>query len=252
MVAISHQSAMYITIGKADGPPRGFTWRIWPRGTSFYLKSRAPDMNHLKLSLHSPDPRHEGKEGFKIGMDPDSAFQQAVDDGRIVALRTGDWPIWFPGQRLNNYSTLVARLRWTWDACTRLGPAPHPEDLKRGAAGLVAPLPPEPGDAIDVDLIVSKKKPYWPREKRARQDNACLGPLRNTAGDWLTGVAVKRLAFEYAPPEAAIGPRPKNSSDEMRSVSAAIDEEGFLWLIEQRMSREALIALSASQGSRDN
>jgi hypothetical protein len=240
---------MYITVGKADESVRGFTWRIWARSTSFYLKSRAPGMNHLKLSLHSVDPRHEGKEGFKIGMDPESDFQQAVDEGRVAALRTGNWPIWFPGQRLNNDSTLVARLRWTWDACARLGPAPHPGDLKRGAVGLVAPLPPKPGDAVDVDLIVSKGKPYWPSEKRARQDNACLGPLRNTAGDWLTGVVVKRLANQYAPPETAIGPRPKNSSDEMRAVSAAIDEMGFLWLIEQRMSREALTTLSAGQDS---
>jgi hypothetical protein len=207
-------------------------------------------MNHLKLSLHGIDPRHEGKEGFKIGMDPEPAFQQAVDEGRVAALRTGSWPIWFPGQRLNNDSTLVGRLRWTWDACTRLGPAPHPGELKKGAAGLVAPLPPEPGDAVDVDLILSQGKPYWPSEKKARQDNACLGPLRNTAGDWLTGVVVKRLAYQYAPPETAIGPRPKNSSDEIRAVSAAIDETGFLWLIEQRMSRQELTALSADrQGS---
>ena len=229
----SQQDAMYITIGKPGEPVRGFTWRIWSRSTSFYLKSRVPGMNHLKLSLHSADPRHDGKGGFKIGMDPESAFQQAVVEGRIAALRTGNWPIWFPGQRLTNNSTLVARLRWTWDACTRLGPAPNPGDLKRGAVGLVAPLPPEPGDAVDVDLIISKGKPYWPNEKKARQDNACLGGY-DTAGDWLTGTVVKRLANEYAPPETAIGPRPKNSSDEMRAVSAAIDETGFLWLIEQK------------------
>ena len=27
-------------------------------------------MGHLKLSLHSADPRHESKEGFRVGMDP--------------------------------------------------------------------------------------------------------------------------------------------------------------------------------------
>jgi hypothetical protein len=207
-------------------------------------------MEHLKLSLHSADPRHEGKEGFKIGMDPEPAFQQAVDEGRIAALRTGDWPIWFSGLRVNGDSTLVARLRWTWDACTRLGPAPPPGDLREGAIGLVAPLPPRPGDAVDVDLIVSKSKPYWPNEKKARQDDACLGPLRNAAGDWLTGVVTKRTATHYAPPKSAFGPRPENSSDEIRAVSAAIDETGFLWMIEQRMSRRGLIALSADQSSR--
>lgn len=197
-------------------------------------------MGHLKLSLHSVDPRHEGKEGFKIGMDPESAYQQAIDEGRIVSWRAGNWPIWFPGRRLNNDATLVARLRWTWDCCIRLGPAPSPGDLKKGAIGLVVPPPRAPGDAIDVDLIVSKDNPYWPNEKIARRDNACLGPLRNTAGAWLTGVVVRRIANHYPPPESAIGPRPEDSSDEIRAVSAAIDEMGFLWLIEQRMSRKAL------------
>lgn len=241
--------AIYVTVGKAGEFARGFTWRIWARSTSFYLKSRAPGMSHLKLSLHSVDPKHKGKEGFKIGMDPESGFQQAVDEGSVAALRTGNWPIWFPGKRLNDNSTLVARLRWTWDACTRLGPAPNPGELKVGAVGLVAPLPQEPGDATDVDLIVSKGKPYWPAEENARRDNACLGPLRNTADDWLTGVVVKRIANRYAPPDTAIGPRGKNSEDETRAVSAAIDETGFLWLIEQRMSRGELIKLSAYQGS---
>src|SRR5205823_5626589 len=157
--------------------------------------------------------------------------------------RTGSWPIWFPGMRLNNDAILVARLRWTWDACTRLGPAPSSGDLRKGAVGLVVPLPQAPGDAVDVDLIVSKKRPCWPGEKRARRDNACLGPLRNSAGDWLTGVVLKRIANYYAPPDNAIGPRPKNSMDETRAVAAAIDETGFLWLIEQRMSREALTTI---------
>lgn len=243
VVPSSDQDAMYVTIGKTGEPVRGYTWRIWARGTSFYLKSRAPDMGHLKLSMHSVDPRHKGKEGFKIGMDPESAFQRAVEEGRIASLRTGDWPIWFPGLRLNGYATLVARLRWTWDSCTRLGPAPSPGDLRKGAVGLVVPLPQTPGGAVDVDLVVSQGKPYWPGERQARRDNACLGPLRNTAGDWMTGVVVKRIANLYAPPKTAIGPRPKCSSDEVRAVSAAIDDMGFLWLIEQRMSREALTTL---------
>jgi hypothetical protein len=61
------------------------------------------------------------------------------------------------------------------------------------------PAPPQPGDAVDIDLVVSKVKPYWSSEKRARRDNACLGPLRNESGDWLTGTVVKRIASHYAP-----------------------------------------------------
>jgi hypothetical protein len=127
--------------------------------------------------------------------------------------------------------------------------APSPGDLKEGAIGLVVPLPPRPGDAVDVDLMISKSRPYWPNEKKARQDHACPGPLRNATGDWLTGVVIRRIATHYAPPEIAIGPRPKDSPDEIRAVSAAIDETGFLWLIEQRMSSQGLIASSHGHSS---
>ncbi len=202
-------------------------------------------MSHLKLSLHSPDPRHAGKDGFKIGMDTEASYQEAVNEGRLASVRTGQWPMWFPGKPLNEDATLVARLRWTWDGCMRLGAAPSPGNLRSGAAGLILQTPPQPGDAMDLDLVVSKSAPFWPSEKAARRDNACLGPLKNAAGEWLTGVAVKRAAFRYAPPAAAVAPWPQNSADEARGVAAGVDEAGFLWLIEQRMSREGLAAAAA-------
>ena len=218
----------------------GYTWRIWSSRTSFYMKSRAPGLGHLKFSLHSPDPRHPGGGGFKMAMDTEDAFDRAVEGGQLLAQRHGDWPVWFPGRRLTADSTLVMRMRWTWDAATRLGPAPAPGALKKGAVGLMVPPPPAPGDAVDVDLIVSKEAPFWPREKRARQDNACLGPLRNEAGDWLTGTVVKRAVAMHATPARAVGPRPTDREDEIRAVGSAVDEQGVLWLVEQRMSKSRL------------
>lgn len=153
----------------------------------------------------------------------------------------------FPGRQIAQDATLVARFRWTWDACHRLGPAPPPGDLNADAVGLAVPPPPDPGDAVDLDLVVSTKRPFWPDETRARRNNACLGPLRNEAGDWLTGVAVKRRAGHYAPPERAVGPRPAGRDDEMRALGSAVDPTGFLWLIEQRMSRSQLHEM-ASEG----
>jgi hypothetical protein len=138
---------MYVTVGSTSEPPRGFTWRVWPSRTSFYLKSRAPGMGLLKLSLHGDDPRHPGLAGFKIGMDGEDQYQAAVTAGEIASIRSGDWPMWFPGKDIGHDALLVVRLRWTWDACTRLPPAPPPGELKKDAVGLVAPPPPGPGDA---------------------------------------------------------------------------------------------------------
>lgn len=238
---------MYVALGRSDKPAMGFTWRIWSSRTSFYMKSRAPGVGHLKLSLHGDDPRHPGGGGFKIAMDPERAFDEAVENGQVLGRRRGDWPVWFPGRRINDDSTLAIRMRWTWDAATRLGPAPAPGALKKGAVGLMVPPPPEPGDAVDVDLIVSKGVPFWHQERRARRDNACLGPLRNESGDWLTGTVVKRSVALYPTPSRATGPRPTDRNDELRAVGSAVDEQGVLWLVEQRMSRSKLSADSDTQ-----
>ena len=93
---------------------------------------------------------------------------------------------------------------------------------------------------MDIDLIVSTAKPYWPSQKRARRDEACLGPLRNDSGDWLTGTAVKRLAGHYAAPPSAQAPTATGKQDEMRAIGSAVDPTGFLWIVERRMSRSGL------------
>ncbi|TCO48407.1 hypothetical protein EV646_104225 [Kribbella antiqua] len=201
-------------------------------------------MSHLKLSFHGDDPRHPVGGGFKIAID-DEGYRRAIAEGELLSTRSGIWPIWFPGQEVAEDAVLVTRMRWTWDACTRLGPALSPGELRRDATGMYAPVPPKPGDAVDVDLIVSAGRPYWPQETKARRDNACLGPLKNEADQWLTGTVVKRTASHRPPPDNAIGPRPTSSTDEVRAVGAAVDSEGFLWMVEQRMSRSALEAASA-------
>jgi len=233
---------MYVTVGRSTTGALGFTWRMWPSRTSFYLKSRAPGLRHLKLSLHGDDPRHPLGGGFKVAIDDEDGYRQAIVNREILSTRTGAWPIWFPGRQIADNAMLVARLRWTWDACARLGVAPSPGELKKGATGLYAPAPPQPGDAVDVDLVVSDGRPYWPQESKARKDNACLGPLKNEAGQWLTGTVIKRIASHYAPPAHAVGPRPIDSTDETRAMAVAVDPDGFLWMIEQRMSRSALVS----------
>jgi len=239
---------LYVTVGRADRPAPGYTWRIWSGGTSFYLKSRAPGMGHLKLSIHGDRPGHPVPGGYKIAMDTEDAFADALTAQTIVASRTGDWPIWFPRKEVANGSMLVARLRWTWDACTRLPPAPSPGELRKGAVGLAAPPPPQPGDAVDVDLIVTKGQPYWPQEQRARADNTCVGPLRNDADLWLTSTVYRRTVGLHPTHERALGPHPSGRADEMRGVGAAVDPDGFLWIVEQRLSRSGMAAARGDHG----
>lgn len=220
----------------------GWAWRIWASRTSFYLKCGAPGVKRLKLSLHGDDPLHPRGGGFKIDLDTEAAFERELAEGRAIGWRQGQWPVWFPGMQLTDSSVLVARFRWTWDVVTRLGPAQRPSELRAGAVGLALPPPEEPGQATDVDLIVSADKPYWPDEGRARRQNACIGPLQNASGDWLTGVVTARRASHVPPPPGAVGPSPRGREDEIRALGSALDPEGFLWLIEQRMSRSGLAA----------
>jgi hypothetical protein len=229
-----------VTVGAAGEPALGYTWRIWSGGTSFYMKSRIPGMKHLKLSLHGDDPRHPAGGGFKIAMDTEEAYERDLAAGSIISQRTGEWPLWFPGQTLKSGATLVARLRWTYEAISRLGPAPNPGDLKADAIGLAIKAPPEVGDAVDLDLIINEGKPYWHREKESRVDNACLGPIYNEAsGLWLTGTAVKRFVPNYPHPVDMLGPRPRTREDQVRGLACKIDPAGFLWMVEHRMSKSA-------------
>lgn len=110
---------------------------------------------------------------------------------------------------------------------------------RRGQWASWFPLRPLPAMLLMSTLIVSKDAPFWPQEKRARQDNACLGPLRNEAGDWLTGTVVKRAVSMYPTPVRALGPRPTDREDEIRAVGSAVDEQGVLWLVEQRGSKSS-------------
>ncbi|WP_432520577.1 hypothetical protein [Kineococcus sp. SYSU DK006] len=238
---------MYVTVGRQGRPPMGYAWRIWTHRTSFYLKSRAPGLEQLKLSLHGDDPRHPAGGGFKIAMDAAAEPSQEV-----LTSQFGDWPIWFPGKEIEEGTILVARLRWTWDACTRLPAAPSPGDLRKGATGVAAPPPPEPGDAVDVDLILTTGEPFWLNESKARADDACIGPLRNDADQWLTGTVIKRTASHTPPPGHGVAPMPKGRGDEIRGVSASIDPEGYLWLLEQRMSRAGLSTLASQERPDDD
>ena len=152
----------------------------------------------------------------------------------------GMLPLWFPGHTVSDGISHVLRFRVPWDLLSAGVPtAPLPTELRTGAIGGVV-APPIPLHAVDVDIYVSDRQPYWPNERRARADNACMGPLRNKANQQLTAVAVHRLMLSVPMPSAARGPEPLAVADRVRGLGTAVDELGFVWVAEQWLSRSDL------------
>jgi hypothetical protein len=227
-----------ICVGSRDTLVCGYEWRIIASGTSFYLRARYDPLAPLKVSLHGPDPRHS-TPGYKLALD-DLAMPKALTAGVATAARPGWLPCWFSGIAVDSDTTHVLRLRAGWDLFAPGVPSgPAPAAVKaRAVAGLIPPPPAH--HAVDVDVYVSQRRPFWPNERRARAANACLGPLWNRARQCLTAVAVKRALLTSPTPAAALGPPPASEEDSLRALGGTVDESGLLWICEQWMSRSAL------------
>lgn len=235
-------SAMYFVVADSERKNRGYTWRIWWGGTSFYIKGRASSLAAFKISLHGVDPaRPKLRPGFKIAMD-EGATAKATAAGAVYCGSVVIAPQWFSGRRINDGVTHVLTFRTTWDLFVKnVPPAPNPGELSSGTAGLVIPAP-APFKAADIDIYVSDKKPYWPREAKARRDNACIGPIQSRAGQYLTGISFRRSALEGDAPVRALALKSQSAKDRIRGIGTSVDNRGVLWVIEQWMSPSALTA----------
>jgi hypothetical protein len=222
-----------------------YSWSILAGGTSFYVKPLLPAMQTMKVSLHGPDPARGLRGGYEL--EPDRGADAAVEAAGGAFFEWVDLPdqLWFPGHEVAPCVDLVLRFRFgydlfTSDAVTAEPPrrAPRPSDV----AGLIPP--PSAGRAVDVNVYVCHRVPFWPHEQRARRDNACLGPLVNKAGQHLTAVifdeSVEREPSPV-PARAPVGPTGTPAlTDRVRGVSAALDRRGFLWVHELWFSRAQL------------
>jgi hypothetical protein len=235
-------SAMYFVVADSERKNRGYTWRIWWGGTSFYIKGRASSLAAFKISLHGPDPaRPQLRPGFKIAMD-ESAIAKATAAGAVHCGSVVIAPQWFSGRRIKDGVTHALTFRTTWDLFVKnVPPASNPGELPSGTVGLVIPAP-ATFKAADLDIYVSDKKPYWPREAKARRDNACIGPIQSRAGQYLTGVSFRRSALNGDAPVDALALKSRFAKDHIRGIGTAVDDRGVLWIIEQWMSPSALTA----------
>lgn len=224
-------------VGDREPPRYGLTWRIWSGGTSFYIKTRESGLAQSKVSLHGPDPRGLSP-GFKFGRD------SSVREDLAAAVNTGGpLPWWFPGKQEVN--DLTHAIRICVPADTLRDDAPNGGDpgnvRERMFAGLLQ-VPPE-GSSAMLDLYVSPEPPRFPIRAVLDARNAMHGPIKNSAGQYLSGVtrilADDRLTF---PPRNLPVPAPHSREDAVRGVEAGVSEDGVLWLIERVLSRSWLLS----------
>lgn len=101
------------------------------------------------------------------------------------------------------------------------------------------------GFALDVDLFVSDGAPFWPEEARVRAKDAALGPLKNRAGQWLTGeVHERQLSTDPTWRQVRAG-APPAPTQAVRALGIGIDDEQVLWINEVALDRQEMSELDA-------
>ena len=234
---VSVDDTILFLVGDHEPLRYGLTWRIWSRGTSFYIKTREAGLAESKVSLHGPDPLHP-RPGFKFGRDA------SVQRELAAAVNLGNpLPWWFPGkQEVNN---LTHAIRICVPADTLSDGAPNGGDpgqvRSRTFAGLLQA--PSAGSSAMLDLYISAGAPEFPNRATLDARNAVHGPIQNRVGQYLSGVTriVPNDRLQFPPIDVPV-PTPSSGEDAVRGVRAAIAEDGVLWLVESVLSRAWLRA----------
>ncbi|GAB3570476.1 hypothetical protein GCM10027445_24070 [Amycolatopsis endophytica] len=162
------EEAICVAAYSTSAPVCSYTYRWWAAGTSFYLKQRSLDA--IKISLHGPDLRHP-EPGFKLGID--SSAQATAHEKLLWRFDDGAMG-WFPGREIARGVRHVVRIRVPWDT------------MQAGRR------------AVDFDFFLAEGRPYWPNSRQIRKNRAGLGPLRNSAGQYLTAACYHRTTFDPA------------------------------------------------------
>jgi hypothetical protein len=178
-----------------DPVPLGTIWQIEVAKSDFYLKA-VGGRTIFHLSVHGPNSEHDGHR-FHLKIDEDAASSRS-QQGEFLAHRIPEDGQIIAGVQVAPAAYRVARIRWLWDlqrprymsAARRTGPLPSLSFDGRSGGKLSWPL--EPNGAADIDLVVSYNKPFWPDAANSLRDNGRLGPLRNSAGMWLTATSYHR------------------------------------------------------------
>lgn len=236
-------SALYFVVFNRANKIYSYTWRIGTSGTSFYLKARAKPLGAVKISLHGPDPRPNlAPPGFKLAIDQSALPGVAAAQGAFVGLEPGQ-DIWFPGRAVTTKVTHVITFRYTSDLFKADVPsAPNPGTFDEGKERGIILASPQVLKTAEVDVFISHGAPFWQNSLQAFKDNACFGPIRNKAGQFLTCESMRR-PIEALPDMAK--PKPLSIEDRTRGIEAYIDSRGVLQIQELWMSRSFITGTSS-------
>jgi hypothetical protein len=200
--------------------------------------SRAPQIGLLKISLHGPDARPGiSAPGFKVAIDHSALPKMEAFGGAFIFWRIDGNECWFTGREVKEDVRHVATFRSTPEMFQPGVPsAPDPGNFNEEKdRGLVIP-PPSIFRAADVDLFISDGPPYWWNQIQALREQSCFGPIRNKAGQYLTGQSIRRPVIKS---EVTV-PEPIDANDRLRGIVAYINTDQVLIIEERWISRSFL------------
>ena len=224
----------------------GYTTLVEWSTTSFYIKSTYKPMQLMKVSLHGPDPKHIGKQHFRLDFDhADPAGKAAAAGGAWVTTDGLQLPLYFPGRPVNKRTVHIVRFSAEWDMFVRGVPtAPTPSPKQKATLHARLEAPPQ-SKATHVDLFLSNVRPYWGNETRVRNSDAGMGPLVNSAGQYLTAIIYQQPVTDEPDPFGDV--RKGSPLDQcVRGVASKVDPSGFLWMCEKMIPRSAFSSFSSS------
>lgn len=178
LASMNNEHAIVFAVGNREQDEYGYTTLIEWNTTSFYIKSQFRQLQTFKVSIHNPDPKHPGKDGFHFDFDHYEPKRKAVTVGGGWMFDGDQPPLGFPGCRVNARVLHLARVAVSWDMFAKQVPSsPPPQQLKQKAT-MHAPLQLPPLlTASHVDIYMSEGEPYWPDEAKVRANNAGWGQL---------------------------------------------------------------------------
>lgn len=218
----------------------GYTWLIETHQTSFYIKPTYRPMQVTKVSIHGPDPKHVGKQHFRVDFTKPEEARKAIRAGGGWVAFGQEFPLKFSGRRINKRAVHLARFSADSTMFRRgMQRGPDPQTKPKATLHARVDAPPE-GYVTHVDLYLSNIRPYWCNDEvRLRRENAGMGPLVNAAGMFLTAVISRRSESKEPDP---FGDTSEGLPDDqlIRGIAEGVDTTGLLWVCEKMMPRSKL------------
>lgn len=219
----------------------GLEWRLWAQGTSFYLATRST-LKHLKVSLHGPE-RPGCSDYWKL--EQIRSYVQKHGTSGFVTYASEDMqddtkPLIFPGRPFGAAVRHAVRIRWVGDLFQPGAPSGTPPKRLKEYSQACLLSAPDLFHVAHLDFYVSQGQPWWPWGRQTHRRDAALGPLRNSADQYLTAVYFKEKVLG---PFSEVADRPDPIAlptrlrDRVRGLSYQRHADGFLEVEERWMPR---------------